>query len=120
MWLRLEENVMMLRPLLPAPVILGAILLSGASLAGPVTALKSPKANIPASDLMFREGPGSEQINNNCLTCHSADHVLNQPSLSKAAWEEVVTKMIRAYKAPVNPDDAAKIIEYLARTKGKP
>jgi mono/diheme cytochrome c family protein len=119
MWSQLEEKGMMLRPLLPAPVILGAILLSGASLAGPVTALKSPKVDVPASDLMFPSGPGSEQINNNCLTCHSADHVLNQPSLFKAAWEEVVNKMIKAYKAPVNPDDAAKIVEYLARTKGK-
>lgn len=111
---------MMLRYLLPAPVYLGAMLLSGASLASPITALESPRADIPSSDLTFPSGPGSEQINSNCLTCHSADHVLNQPSLSKEAWEEVVTKMIRAYKAPVNADDAEKIVEYLAATKGSP
>lgn len=110
----------MLRPLLPAPVLVSAILLSGASLGSPITTLKSPRVEIPASDLVFPSGPGSEQINGNCLTCHSADHVLNQPSLSKEAWEEVVAKMIRAYKAPVNADDAEKIVEYLATTKGRP
>jgi hypothetical protein len=27
--------------------------------------------------------------------------------------------MITAYKAPVSPDDAKAIVDYLARTKGK-
>jgi len=44
--------------------------------------------------------------------------VLNQPSLSREAWQEVVDKMIRAYKAPVGPDDAKAIVDYLVRTKG--
>jgi hypothetical protein len=55
---------------------------------------------------------------NNCLACHSADHVLNQPSLSREAWLEVVNKMITAYKAPVSPDDAKAIVDYLVRAKG--
>jgi hypothetical protein len=48
----------------------------------------------------------------------TTDHVLNQPSLSREAWQEVVNKMITAYKAPVSPDDAKAIVDYLARTKG--
>jgi hypothetical protein len=44
--------------------------------------------------------------------------VLNQPSLSSEAWQEVVNKMITAYKAPVSPDDAEVIVDYLIRTKG--
>ena len=46
-------------------------------------------------------------------------HVLNQPSLSRQAWQEVVDKMITAYKAPVSPDDAKAIVDYLVHTKGK-
>jgi hypothetical protein len=44
--------------------------------------------------------------------------MLNQPPLQKATWEEVVTKMINAYKAPITSKDAAVIVEYLSSTKG--
>jgi len=58
---------------------------------------------------MFPAGPGSDAINNNCIACHSADHVDEPaPSLSRAAWQEVVNKMITAYKAPVSADDARR------------
>jgi hypothetical protein len=30
----------------------------------------------------------------------------------------VVNKMITAYRAPVSPEDAKAIVDYLARTKG--
>ena len=43
-----------------------------------------------------------DEINVNCLGCHSADHVLNHPPLTKEGWEEAVNKMINAYKAPVS------------------
>jgi len=43
---------------------------------------------------------------------------LNQPSLSRTAWQEVVNKMITAYKAPISPDDAKTIVDYLVRAKG--
>lgn len=47
------------------------------------------------------------------------DHVMNQPSLTKAGWEEVVEKMIKAYKAPISEEDASTIVDYLVRIKGK-
>ena len=37
---------------------------------------------------------------------------------SREAWQEVVNKMITAYKVPVGPDDAKAIVDYLVRTKG--
>ena len=109
----------MLRAILPVAAVLGLVLLSHPGQTATITALKSPKVDVPASDAMFPAGPGSDAINNNCLACHSADHVLNQPSLSRTAWQEVVNKMITAYKAPVSADDAKAIVDYLARTKGK-
>jgi hypothetical protein len=105
--------------LLAASLMCGALLVSGPTFADPLTELKSPTADVPTSDMVFPAGPGSDQINGSCLACHSADHVLNQPSLTKEAWEEIVNKMIKAYKAPIDPDSAAKIVDYLVRTQGK-
>jgi hypothetical protein len=81
--------------------------------------LKSTKVEYPTSDVMFTGG-GADAINNNCLACHSADHVLYQPLLSRETWAEVVQKMVTAYKAPISPDDEKQIVEYLAKTKSVP
>ena len=88
------------------------------SAAAPVLVLKSVSVDLPNGDRMFPDGPGAEAINNNCLACHSAGMVLNQPALPQAAWAGIVHKMITVYKAPVSDEDAATIIAYLARTKG--
>jgi hypothetical protein len=99
-------------------LILGSALLPLAGHSEPLTELKSLKLEVPTSDMMFPASPGSDAANNNCLACHSADHVLNQPPLPEATWEEIVNKMISAYKAPITTKDAAAIVGYLARTKG--
>ena len=80
--------------------------------------LKSVKADLPESDRMFPAGPGSDAISNNCLACHSAGMVLNQPVLSKQAWTGEVNKMINNYKAPIAPEDVGTIVEYLTTLKG--
>jgi hypothetical protein len=80
--------------------------------------LKPVKIDLPDSDKMFPDGPGADAINNNCLACHSAGMVLNQPTLSKEAWTEEVHKMINNYKAPVAPEDVAAIVDYLTALKG--
>lgn len=68
---------------------------------------------LPAGDRQF-QGSGSEVANANCLSCHSAGMVLNQPPLSRAVWEEEVRKMRTAYHAPVAEADVEPIAEYLA------
>ena len=108
----------MLRAVMPMITVLGLVLSQDPGQTATITTLKSLKLNVPSSDTMFPAGPGSDAVNNNCLACHSADHVLNQPSLSREAWQEVVNKMITAYKAPISPDDAKAIVDYLVRTKG--
>jgi mono/diheme cytochrome c family protein len=79
--------------------------------------LESVKVDLPQSDRLFT-GQGADAINNNCLACHSADMVLNQPVLAKTAWQAEVNKMIQIYKAPIAATDAAAVVDYLARTKG--
>jgi hypothetical protein len=81
--------------------------------------LKSVSVDLPPGDDMFPNGPGADAINNNCLACHSADMVLNQPALSKAQWHAEVDKMRTAYKAPIDPKDADAILNYLVSVKGE-
>ena len=84
--------------------------------AGGVT-LKSAAVSLPASDRMYPDGAHAEVINNNCLTCHSAGMVLTQPRLDRDEWQAEVTKMVKVYKAPVAPEDAVLIVDYLAQLK---
>ena len=104
--------------------ILVACLLAAMGQAAPALAdtpmiFKSEKVELPTGDRMFPGGDKAAAINNNCVTCHSAGMVLNQPSLSKGEWAGEVHKMVGVYKAPVSPEDQAVIIDYLAETKGK-
>ena len=81
--------------------------------------LKSVKVDIPAGDSQFPGGTTADVINNNCLACHSADMVLNQPALPKATWDAEVHKMIKTYKAPIAEADVASIVDYLVKNKGQ-
>ena len=90
------------------------------ALAGTPMTFKSVKVDLPAGDRVFPGGDKADAINNNCVSCHSAGMVLNQPALTKAAWAAEVHKMVNVYKAPVSDADADTIIAYLAATKGKP
>jgi hypothetical protein len=108
----------MFRNLLSAAVLLDAASMPVVARAATPFELKSVKIDLPDSDKMFPNGPGSDAINNNCLACHSAGMVLNQPALSKQAWAAEVNKMINNYKAPVAPEDAATIVDYLTSLKG--
>jgi cytochrome c553 len=107
----------MFRKFLWAVILLSAAMPFVARAATPLQ-LKSVKIDLPDSDKMFPDGPRSDAINNNCLACHSADMVLNQPALSKQAWAAEVNKMINNYKAPVAPEDVGAIVDYLTSLKG--
>jgi hypothetical protein len=108
----------MFRSFLPAIVLLGVASMPLITHGATPFELKSVKIDLPDSDRMFPDGPGSDAINNNCLACHSAGMVLNQPALSKQAWATEVNKMINNYKAPVAPEDVGPIVEYLTALKG--
>ena len=65
-------------------------------------------------------GPGLDKVQQNCISCHSLDYIpLNSPFLDEKGWEATVTKMTKAYGAPIKPEDVPVIAQYLARNYGK-
>jgi mono/diheme cytochrome c family protein len=92
---------------------LGSTLLGlvGIARATPVT------YSLPEETAALAPGPGVEAVQNNCVSCHSADYIAMQPlKKGRAFWEAEVTKMIKVYGAPVDAADATAITEYLAHT----
>jgi hypothetical protein len=79
--------------------------------AGPVT-IELPFDATPYPDL-GKGAPAADAINNNCLSCHSAEMVMTQPRLSQAEWAAEVTKMRNVFKAPIDPADDAAIVAWL-------
>jgi mono/diheme cytochrome c family protein len=104
--------------LLPLAFLAGIALSPFSGKAETGVSLKSVTVELPAGDRTFPKGPGSDVANDNCLACHSAGMVLNQPALPKAAWEAEVNKMRDAYKAPIDPKDVNTILDYLVSITG--
>ena len=77
-------------------------------------ALTSLSVELPDSDRTFPGGAEAEAMNNNCLACHSAGMVLQQPVLPRAVWQSAVDKMRDVYKAPIADADVPAIVDYLA------
>ena len=106
----------MVRRLLP--ITLAVALASLGTQATDKLTLKSVNVDLPAGDRMFPDGPGASVADDNCLACHSAGMVLNQPVLPKAVWEAEVDKMRNVYKAPIDDKDVDAIVHYLISIKG--
>lgn len=71
--------------------------------------------------IVLKDGPGRVQVEANCASCHSLDYVLmNSPFLDRNGWDASVTKMIKAFGAPINAEDAKAIVDYLSANYGKP
>jgi hypothetical protein len=69
--------------------------------------------------VQLKQAPGLETVEGNCGACHSLDYIqMNSPFPNAAMWDAEVTKMIKAYGAPITDADAAKIKEYLVKNYG--
>jgi mono/diheme cytochrome c family protein len=67
----------------------------------------------------LKPGPGLDKVEGNCGACHSLAYIqMNSPFLNAAGWTGEVTKMIKAFGAPINDDDAKAIADYLAKNYG--
>jgi sulfite dehydrogenase (cytochrome) subunit B len=86
--------------------------LVAASLTAPALAQEEPA-------IKLKDGQGLDRVEANCAACHSLDYIqMNSPFPNAAVWEAEVTKMIKAYGAPVSDADAAVIVDYLKKNYG--
>lgn len=88
----------------------------------------TPKNNAPVAaapaDLnsittKLPEAPGYQSFQQNCMSCHSARYVQNQPGFPEKTWRAIVTKMQKNYGAPVPDSSVNEIVQYLVAIKGK-
>ena len=103
-----------MRALLSAAALLAAF--GAVALAAPV------RYELPEETAELLPGPHQDVAQANCGACHSADYVSTQPRNirdPRAFWTAEVTKMQRAYGAPVTDDDAKLVVEYLMAAYGR-
>src|SRR5512144_3069285 len=106
----------MKKTLLPLIILMLSLALAAGSVnnlqAEPKNGEKSIELPIMAFDLAA--GPDRDTVNRHCGICHGTEYIPMQPKLSKAQWAATVTKMIKAFGAPVPQEDADKIVNYRA------
>jgi len=61
----------------------------------------------------FAAGEGLQETTSFCSMCHSTRYITMQPPLPAATWDAEVTKMIKAYGAPIPEASANRIRLYL-------
>lgn len=88
-----------------------------ALLAGGLAIAEPLRYETPDETVQFRDGPGVELAQENCVACHSADYIETQPpQMGHAFWEAEVNKMKKTYGAPIEDADIMGIADYLAAT----
>jgi len=87
-----------------------ALAVASSSLAEPLSYV------LPVETAAFRPGPGVDAAQKNCTSCHSADYINFQPpNKGPAFWEAEVQKMIKAFHAQIDENDAKSIADYLSK-----
>ena len=87
------------------------IALAAAAIALPAVAQEKP--------VELKKAPGLDKVEGNCSGCHSLDYiVMNSPFPNAALWDAEVTKMIKAFGAPISDADAKAIADYLKQNYG--
>ena len=82
-------------------------------------ALIATSASAEEKLIDLKKAPGLDKVEGNCGACHSLDYIpMNSPYPTAAMWDAEVTKMIKAYGAPIADADAKTIKEYLAKNYG--
>ena len=84
-------------------IVAAAVLLAGAAFA-------------QEQEIKLKPGNGLDKVEGNCAACHTLAYIpMNSPFLDAKGWGAEVSKMIKAYGAPIDEADAKVIAEYLAK-----
>ncbi|MBC3862568.1 c-type cytochrome [Undibacterium jejuense] len=103
---------MKLRYLIPVAC---TMLVSGLTQSAPLEIQLPPET----AQLKPSNHPGRVIASQKCAICHSVDYINLQPgTMSLKQWTAEVTKMQRAYGAPIDEAEIAQISAFLATTYG--
>jgi mono/diheme cytochrome c family protein len=82
-------------------------------------ALIASSAHADEQVIKLKPGNGLDKVEANCQACHTLAYIpMNSPFLKPAGWDAEVTKMIKAYGAPIDDADAKAIADYLKANYG--
>jgi sulfite dehydrogenase len=84
----------------------------GLAAAGPL------KIELPPETASFKQAPGADIANGQCLICHSVEYVTSQPPLPQATWAAEVKKMREKYGAALPEEQVEPLVAYLTATYG--
>jgi mono/diheme cytochrome c family protein len=69
--------------------------------------------------IKLKPGNGLDKVETHCQACHTLAYIpMNSPFLKPAGWDAEVTKMIKAFGAPIDDGDAKAIADYLKANYG--
>jgi cytochrome c5 len=74
----------------------------------------------PSQPPEMADGPGKDAFIAKCMNCHSPRYITMQPRFPRKVWKAEVTKMVSAYKAPIEAAQQDQIVEYLVAAYGIP
>ncbi|MFZ0621977.1 MAG: cytochrome c [Pseudolabrys sp.] len=84
-----------------------------------IAALIALPAAADDKPVQLKKAPGLDKVEANCQACHSLDYIpMNSPFPNAALWDAEVTKMIKAFGAPIDDADAKAIADYLKANYG--
>ncbi|HMA57592.1 MAG TPA: cytochrome c [Pseudolabrys sp.] len=84
-----------------------------------VAALIASPAFAAEQVIKLKQAPGVDKVEANCQACHTLAYIpMNSPFLNAAGWGAAVTKMVKAFGAPIDDADAKVIADYLAKNYG--
>ncbi|GAB7542684.1 SorB family sulfite dehydrogenase c-type cytochrome subunit [Cupriavidus sp. CuC1] len=99
----------------------GRILALALCAAGMAPAAQALEITLPPETARYTPSdlPGYRLVQQNCMTCHSAQYVLTQPPSSpRSYWDATVRKMKKPFGAPFADEDIPAMVDYLTKTYG--
>src|SRR5262249_396790 len=76
---------------------------------------KALEIKLPPEIAAFKQDPGAEIANGQCLICHSVEYVTTQPPMPRPFWKASVQKMQQKYGAPITDAQVDALVDYLTR-----
>ena len=84
-----------------------------------IVAFLAGRAYADEQVIKLKQAPGVDKVENNCAACHTLAYIpMNSVYLNGAGWDAEVTKMRKAFGAPIDDDDASAIADYLKKNYG--